>query len=281
MTPLIEDYAQRLRAAGRSRYTINIRCRVLRRIHTLLPHGLDGASGDEITAVLATCQTRATGATYDGHLRGYYSTMVAAGHLAYDPMTAVKRPKPGDRTPNPVTDAELVIALDRSPDQPWRLATMLGAYQGMRCGEITRVDREDFTAERVRVDGKGGKIRYVPTHPLVWEHVSPLPTGPVIRGVLGGRVTPEHLTASQSCHWRSIGLPNVHLHRLRHWFGTTLVDQGVGIEVVCELMGHASVATTQGYVRVAQRHRAAAILHLPIMTPEPGSSRLGRATEAA
>jgi len=59
---------------------------------------------------------------------------------------------------------------------------------------------------------------------------------------------------------------SVHLHRFRHWFGTTLVDRGVGIEVVKELMGHARLETTLGYVRSSTARRAAAIGALPVLT---------------
>jgi integrase/recombinase XerC len=139
----------------------------------------------------------------------------------------------------------------------------------------------DVTRERVHVRrGKGGRARFIPTHPAIWDYVAGR-TGPVLLDAEGRPYTPERLTGSQGLHWKRIGMPEIHLHRFRHWFGTTLVDNGVGIDVVCELMGHRSVATTQGYVRVSQVRRDAAIQHLPMTTPEPGSSWLGRAAEAA
>jgi integrase/recombinase XerD len=282
MTDLIEAYAERLRAAGRSHYTISARSRILRHAARVLPHGLDEASGDEITAFLAARKKNWTKLTYYSALHSYFMSMIASGKLDYDPTTAVPRPQAGDSTPNPVTTEELFTALDRSPDRPWRPAIVLGAYAGLRCGEIVGLHREDVTVERLHVRrGKGGRARFIPTHPEIWRLVRDLPPGAVVRGVWGHAMTPEKLTSAQSAHWQSIGMAGIHLHRFRHWFGTTLVDQGVGIEVVRELMGHRSIATTQGYVRVSQAKRDAAIVQLPGKTPEPVSTRLGRTTEAA
>lgn len=283
MTDLIDAYALRLRAAGRSPYTISTRCRVLRRADKILPRGLDKACGDEIAAYLAGRRPGWTQSTYYSAFNGFYAAMVRTGKLDYNPMTAVDRPQAGDSLPNPVSDAELAHAIAHSPDDPWLMSIVLGAYAGLRCGESAGLDRDDVTQQRLHVvRGKGGRGRYVPTHPLVWQLVQDRPCGRVVRAVDGGPISAERLTATQAAHWKRIGLPpEVHLHRFRHWFGTTLCDQGVGIEVVCELMGHRSIATTQGYVRVSQAKRDAAIVRLPDRTPEPYGSRLGRATEAA
>lgn len=275
MDDLIEVYAERLRAAGRSPYTIACRCRVLRRAERLLPHGLDEANGDEITAFLAGLRKNWTKATYYSHLHGYYVSMVRAGRLSYDPTSAIDRPQSGDSTPNPVTSTELFTALERSPDDPWYRAILLGSYAGLRCAEIVRLVREDVTEQRLHVKrGKGGRARYIPTHPALWVAVRDLEPGPVIRRH-GGPMSPEYLTGSQGKHWQAIGMPDIHLHRFRHWFGTELVEAGVGIEVVCELMGHRSIATTQGYVRVSQAKRDSAIVRLPQQRKiEPAVTRL-------
>jgi integrase len=277
MTLFLDAYVQRLQAAGRSEETIGARTRVLRRIDRILPHGLNEACGDELTHILATCRKAWTLATYYSALNSYYTNMLDAGQIDFNPMTTVPRPKPGDSTPHPVTDGELAAAIELSTDAPWLPTILLCAYEGLRCGEAARLKRSDVTEDSVHVrQGKGGKSRFVPTHPVVWGYIQTLPQGPIVRDQFGASVTAAWLTRAQRRHWHSIGLPDLHWHRFRHWFGTTLCDQGVGLEVVSQLMGHASVATTMGYVKVAQKRHAAAIRVLPTMTtPQPGSSRLG------
>ena len=183
----------------------------------------------------------------------------------------MERPRAGERIPDPLNDEELAAAVGGSPAQPWGLAMTLAAWAGLRCCEVCRLDRADITEERVHViRGKGDKGRYVPTHPVVWGAVRDLGPGPVVRGVRGRPVSPEYLSGRQHQHWLSLGLGDVHLHRGRHWFGTSLCDRGVGIEVVCGLMGHASVATTQGYIRVSVGRHRAAMLALPTLPTNHG-----------
>ena len=266
MITLIESYAERLEAAGRSRLTITTRCRVLRHAHRVLPRGLEEACGDEITAYLARRRAPWTKATVYSHLHGFYSTAVKLGWLSLDPTANVDRPQAGDRLPNPVSDAEVQAAIERS-DPLWRLVVLLASYEGLRCAECALIERDDITEQHVHVCcGKGGRGRFVPTHPLVWDAVRDQPPGTLIhRG--GQPLSPARLSSLQRRHWTSIGLDSdVHLHRFRHWFGTTLVDRGVGIEVVKELMGHARLETTLGYVRSSTARRAAAISTLPDLT---------------
>lgn len=273
---LITTYAQRLQAAGAATATIGGRVRALRHADRHLPHGLDAACGDEITAYLATRRTANSRCTYYYALRDYYTRMVRAQKLTLDPMAAVDRPKPAQSLPNPVTNDQLRTALELSPDAPWRAAVILAAYAGLRCSELCRITCADVTEASVRVvQGKGGKDRYVPTHPLVWELRQERGSGHLVVDRRGQPTTMPRLSCTQGRHWARIGLPkNVHLHRFRHWFGTSLAEQEVSVDVIRELMGHANVQTTLGYIRVSQRRRAAAITLLPVMRHEPDGSRL-------
>jgi integrase/recombinase XerC len=264
---LLNTYERRMRGAGRSKDTIASRLRALRTMGKQLPDGLLAAGPDDFIDLLGSKRAAWTRSTYDSALRSFFAEMVQSGRLPTNPMLAVAKPKPGDSTPHPVTDDELAQAIALSPEQPWRFAVLLCAYEGLRCGEAARLLRSDVTEDSVYVClGKGGKSRYVPTHSAVWAAVKDLPPGQVLTGLVGqdgGGVTPQRLTVASTRHWAKVGLPQIHLHRLRHWFGTKLVDSGVGIEVVSQLMGHASVSTTQGYCRVAPSRRAAAVAMLP------------------
>lgn len=285
MTDLIATYAQRLEARGRSKATIYSRERNLHHANRRLPHGLEEACGDEITAFLAAKDAIWTKGTYYYSLKSFYALMVKLGKLETNPMDSVDPPRSGDHEPNPVSDEELRIALELSPDQPWRAAVILAAYAGLRCAELCGIRGVDITPERVHViQGKGGKSRYVPTHPAVWALRERMGKGHLIVTRRGTPFKPNGLSCNQRPVWERMGLEEVHLHRFRHWFGTTLVEQGVGIEIVSTLMGHSSVATTQGYVRVSTKRKQAAILTLPLpsaVQPEPVGSRLGLGTTEA
>jgi site-specific recombinase XerD len=280
MSDLIEVYAKRLKAVGRSPYTISTRCRVLRHAHRLMPRGLDKAHPDDIVEYLARLDEGTwTQTTIYSHLHGYYKTMVMAGRLPVDPTVHVGRPKSGPRIPTPVEDWELAVAIDRSPDQPWRTAAILGAYAGLRCCELCVLDRDDVTKDHVHVQrGKGGEGRYVPTHPIVWDLVNGRPSGPLITTKTGQPIRPEHLSSAQRVHWGRIGLGSrVKMHGFRHWFGTTMAENGIGIEVICQLMGHKSIEQTRCYIRVSAARRNAAMAALPVMggnEHQPGDSRL-------
>lgn len=267
MSDLVELHLVHLAAAGYSPRTVADRRGALRRAAEALPFGLDGAHTDEVAAWLATPSwSRWTRSTYWVHLRGYYAWATRHGHLTGDPMAALDRPPVGDSVPDPVTDAEVRIALERSPEQPWRMAVALAAYAGLRAGELCAVAREDVADDLTRVRaGKGGRDGVVPTHPVVWELARDRPAGPLVRSRLGRPVRSEYLVSSQAAHWRSVGLPGVHLHRFRHWYATALLRSGADLRVVQELMRHRNITSTAGYTAVVDARRAAAVSALPTL----------------
>jgi site-specific recombinase XerD len=271
MSDLIDVYTRRLTARGCSKRTISVRSSVLRHAHRWLiangcPKGLDEAGDEDIAAYLARPLKAWSQASVYSHLRGYYKAMVKARRLTLDPTDAVDRPKSGDNTPNPVETWQLDAAIDRSPDQPWRTATILAGYEGLRCCEITVLDRDDVTEEHTHVkDGKGGKGRYVPTHPIVWDLVRHRAPGLLVVSKRGLPISAQRLSSMQYRHWGSVDLPGVHMHRFRHWFGTTLADGDVPIEVICEMMGHSSIEQTRHYIRVSVARKKFAMAALPML----------------
>lgn len=184
--------------------------------------------------------------------------------LDWNPMAELGRPSAPRNVPNPVSGAELEHALARS-NQWWRLVIMLAAYAGLRVSEIARQRREDVDQVRLVVRGKGDVTAAVPTHPLLWTAVEALPAGPLVRRPHGGLVTGNWLTERARGHFDRLGLPAVHLHRFRHWFGTTLQERYGDLRLTQELMRHASPATTAGYAQVTDARRRAAVAGLPVL----------------
>lgn len=268
MSDLIPRHLDHLEGAGKSPRTLQARQRLLEHAHRHLPYGLDEAHCDEIAAYLGTPGWSAwTRSTYWSHLRGYYRWGVKVGELTLDPMSVLDRPPAGECLPDPVTDDELAQALARSPVQPWGLAVMLAAYAGLRCCELVRLRREDVTVDELRIRvGKGGRAAVVPTSPVLWAYLRDRPRGLLVTTATGRPNTAHYLTSSQYQHWQRIGLPEVHLHRFRHWYGTTLLRMGADLRTVQELMRHRSIMSTQGYTLIVSEQRSNAIRTLPAPT---------------
>lgn len=275
MSDLIPIHLSHLRAAGYARRSVDDRSRFLHWAHQHLPYGLDMADGNEWAELLSEPSwSMWTRSTYWSHGFGYYEWGVTTGELLLNPMAALKRPPAGDDVPDPVTDEELRIALDRSPDRPWRTAIMLAAYAGLRASEIARLRRQDITEENVTIrKGKGGRDALVETSPVLWDYIRYRPPGPLVLTCAGRPLTGRSLTANQAKHWRRIGLPEIHLHRFRHWFATNLLRGGVDIRTVQELMRHRSLISTQAYTLVVSAQRTAAVASLSL--PAAAAAHMG------
>lgn len=259
---LIDDHAQHLRASASDR-TIEDRTEVLRRLNTYLPFGLAFAATEQIEAFLADLRQRGrarwTINTYLGHIRGFYAW--ADGRvLDGDPTLTITRMPNPKCVPKPVTDDELARALESR--DPWFVAIVLAAFGGLRADEIARAHRDDITEEHVTVVGKGGDLARVPTNAFLWAVVKDR-TG-LLFTPGGQKVTGRWVSAHARHHFDALGLPRVHMHRLRHWYGTTIQRQQGDIRVTQTCLRHRSVTSTEGYTMVSGDAVRAAVASLPI-----------------
>lgn len=115
----------------------------------------------------------------------------------------------------------------------------------------------------LRVLGKGAKPRLVPVLPVVREamaawlrlHPSPTPDAPLFTGARGGPLNPALAQRAMRALRRRIGLPeHATPHALRHSFATHLLADGADLRSIQEILGHASLATTQRYTAVDPTH---------------------------
>jgi integrase/recombinase XerC len=201
------------------------------------------------------------------------------GQLAADPGARLASPKP-HRTLPPVLRAEEAAALVESPGDDEgpvglrdRLALELLYGTGIRVGELVGLDVDDVDRARrlVRVIGKGDKERTVPYgDPAERALEAWLRRGrPVLAadgsgaalllGVKGGRVDPRTVRRLVHEHLARLpGAPDLGPHGLRHSAATHLLEGGADLRAVQEILGHASLATTQIYTHVSvERLRAA------------------------
>ena len=265
MAYLIHDFAQHLQIADHLPATVETYTDLLRRLDRQLPYGLAECCHDELVdAIYVPGRKPATRALYRAAVRAFFVWAAADdGPLDFDPAARLPKVKVPKGEPDPIMTEQLADILHRAAE-PYRTWYLLAAYAGLRCVEISRLDREHITPRRIRVNGKGGKVRTVDTHPGVWAAVRSFPAGPIARNGTGGRATRKDIRDRGNRHLqRSLGLREVHMHRLRHWFGTE-VYQSHGEFVAQRLLGHESPATTAGYARVASARTAAAVAALPL-----------------
>lgn len=265
MEPLVSDYVSALRAEGRPRSTITSIDGTLRRANraTELPYGIATATTGELRAWLGREHLGAnTRAAYHHRLRGFYEWCVRERLLDWNPMETMKAPRGKRCLPKPCADGDLVLIVTQATE-PMRTLAIFAAWAGLRCCELARIRAEDVTERAVLVrSGKGDRDRMVRCHPMVWQAVADLPPG-VIVTTLGGTADPRWVSNTGVRHCVRLGLPGVSLHRLRHWYGTRLLDSGASTLHVQQALGHASVTSTQGYALVSEESLSAAILDLP------------------
>jgi integrase/recombinase XerC/integrase/recombinase XerD len=206
-------------------------------------------------------------------LRGLFRALASLGVRSENPADLLTSPKRGQRLPQVLKPSEVAALLDRIPaTTPLELrdrALFELAYAcGLRAEELIKLDLEsiDFDGEAVRVEGKGGKTRIVP----VGEHALRALDQYLRRGrpalVLdadgpramflsrsGRRLGTSDVRRRLSTWARHARLPSTHPHALRHSFATHLLDGGADVRAIQELLGHASVSTTQVYTRVESR----------------------------
>ncbi len=207
---------------------------------------------------------RATVARQAAALRCYFSWLLRQGRLGSDPARALRAPSGGGRLPRVLSAAEVAGLLDVEAPAPVDrrdLAVLELLYAaGLRVSELCGLDRGDvdLRARTVTVIGKGAKQRRVPVHDAAvaalraWlEGGRDEMAGPpdaVFVNRRGGRLGPRDVRRILD---RRAVAPT-HPHALRHTYATHLLDGGADLRVVQELLGHASLATTQVYTHVSK-----------------------------
>jgi integrase/recombinase XerC len=270
---MIDEYLEHLRRAGKTDDTIRGNRDILGRLDRDLPYGIGQTTREEISTWLYRDDlSQNTKCTYYNTIKRFYEWATnpkdpwLSGNPAAD-LEPVKWPKGIAR---PVTDGQLRRILTEAAE-PYRLWALIAAYQGLRCIEISRLDREHITAQQlIVVKGKGGRPRVHDTDAAVWAAVKDLPSGPIAcRPVTGQRATPFEVSSMAALHFRrQLKMPGVSMHRLRHWLGVTVQRNYKDIRVTQAVLGHQSLQSTQVYTAASDEQQRAARATLPRFSGE-------------
>jgi integrase/recombinase XerC len=204
-------------------------------------------------------------------MRGFARFLEGNGKGKVGALAAVRAPKIGKTLPRPLPAAAAKRVAD--PDlsagdgrEPWihaRDAAVLALLYGggLRISEALDLKRSDFGGrDTVTVTGKGNKQRMVPVLPqvakLVANYLALCPydlgaDGPLFVGAKGGPLPARVVQLAMARLRGALGLPETATpHALRHSFATHLLARGGDLRSIQELLGHASLATTQIYTEV-------------------------------
>ncbi len=201
-------------------------------------------------------------------LRSFFKYLARREGVENPAISLLRLPRTKKTLPRPLAREAALAAPDdiasmaHTPMEEQRNATLFLLLYGcgLRISEALNLNIADLQTMDgsgvLRIHGKGGKERLVPVLPAVckaleaWRkrHPAPAPDSPLFVGVRGGRLQPA-IAQKAMREWRvSNGLPeHVTPHALRHSFATHLMEGGADLRVIQELLGHASLSTTQRY----------------------------------
>jgi site-specific recombinase XerD len=206
-------------------------------------------------------------------LRGMFRAQIETGQRTENPAELLHSPKRAQRLPRVLKTNEVTALLDRIPatgplELRDRAIFELAYASGLRAEELVdlELDSVDFDGESVRIEGKGGRTRLVPVgeHSLrALERYLQKGRPALNRGESralflsksGRRLSTSDIRRRLRSWARLAGanlpaLADAHPHALRHSFATHLLEGGADLRVIQELLGHATISTTQVYTRV-------------------------------
>lgn len=204
-------------------------------------------------------------------VKTFYAWLAEAHGIEAPAVTATRGPRRKARLPRPVSPGaarDLISTIELQSLKSWvgardvAVATLLYGC-GLRISEALALRQSDAPlGEMLRILGKGGRERLVPVLPVVARAVetyralcphAPGPEAPLFLGVRGGPLNARLVQGAMAGARRQLGLPATATpHALRHSFATHLLEAGGDLRTIQELLGHASLATTQVYTGVDQ-----------------------------
>lgn len=214
--------------------------------------------------------TASSRASYHASIRAFYKWAVRTGQLKTNPTDATPRPKRPKGVPRPVQTEHLTVLLESINRRRTRAMVTLAAYAGLRVHEVAKFKGEDLDhiANIITVAGKGGKTALIPAHPAILAVAEQMPRRGHWFPAYSAQTDAPHITSTQVSRvignaMRRAGFEG-QAHQLRHWYASTLLDEGVDVRIVKEMMRHESLASTEIYTRVSMKRMKEGIAQLPM-----------------
>jgi integrase/recombinase XerC len=207
-------------------------------------------------------------------IRSLFKFAEREGDFACPALAAIRSPKIPHALPKPLGIAAAaqvasgdVLSTEETPKwveaRDRAVLTLLYAC-GLRISEALSLTPAQAKSDPLVIKGKGGKTRIVPVLPKAAYAIAgyvdlcpfPLaPNAPLFRGLRGGPLSPRIIQLAMQRMRGALGLPDTATpHALRHSFATHLLGAGADLRVIQELLGHASLSTTQTYTEVDRAH---------------------------
>ena len=241
------------------------------------PQGLGALSRLSVSDMRAwMAQTRSDGvgprslARKLSAVKAFYRWLAERENFEATAVLSIRAPKFQKKLPRPLAEdaaRSLIDTIEVQSEEPWvsardvAVATLLWGC-GLRISEALSLRGADAPlGASLRITGKGGKERIVPVLPAAQQAVArytaicpfdlEAPDAPLFRGVRGGALGPGTIQKVMARARMQLGLPaSATPHAMRHSFATHLLNAGGDLRAIQELLGHASLSTTQAYTAV-------------------------------
>lgn len=197
-------------------------------------------------------------------IKVFFRFLKSEGEIEVDPTTLLETPKLWQLIPEVLSKEQVEALLDAPNPSSWigsrdRAMIHLLYATGIRVSELVQLDIADVDDTSIRVLGKGNKERIVPVAPLAiatLDHYLLHYRGegdPLFVTRSGKRIDRISVWSRIKHYGKRLGL-RLSPHTLRHCFATHLLDNGADLRIIQEMLGHASVSTTDRYTHVSNKH---------------------------
>lgn len=211
--------------------------------------------------------------SYHASIRAFYKWAVRVELIDTDPTLETPRPRRPKGLPRPVQTAHVSVLLAAANRKRTRAYITLATYAGLRVHEIAKFRGEDLDriAGIITVTGKGGKTAMLPAHDAIIELAKEFPVRGYWFPAYASQTDAQHIGSKQVSRAIKLTMQRAGFtgkaHQLRHYYATELLDNGVDVRIVKDLMRHESLATTEIYTRVSMKRMREGIAALPTVTP--------------